>query len=119
MSEDERKTIDYDVFRTAQVTEEGKDEAKKNGEENKTEDPSYKQSESNKIDEGKKDAPKTDTSAAQPGAMGDISQKPEGVPALTKKELGDLDLYAQPSKTQPFNPDTDKNYKAQEEKRKV
>jgi len=117
LSEDERKTIEYDVFRTAQVTEEGKDEAKKNGEENRTEDPSYKQSESNKIDEGKKDAPKADTSAKQPGAISDVSQKPQGIPALTQKELGDLDLYAQPSKAQPFNPDTDKNYKSQENKR--
>ena len=119
LSEEERKTIDYDVFRTAQVTEEGKEEAKKNGEENKVNDPSYKQSQENKVAEGKVEAPKEEVKGSPaPSTTSDVSKKPEGVPALTHKELEHLDKLAeQPSKIQEFNPDTNKAYQEQEAKR--
>lgn len=119
LSEDERKTIDYDVFRTAQVTEEGKEEAKKNGEENKTEDPSYKQSQDNKVAEGAMEAPATpEQGSSAPQTVGSVSEKPEGVPSLDSKELAYLDTLADSkSKTQPVNPDINAAYKAQEAKR--
>ena len=120
LSEDERKTIDYDVFRTAQVTEEGKKEAEQNGADNKTKDPSYQQSQDNKVEEGKMDAPaKENTGSPAPGTMDDVSKKPEGVPALTEQDKGNLDRLAeQPSKTQTVNPDTDPGYQKQENERK-
>ena len=119
LSEEERKTIDYDVFRTAQVTEEGKEAAKSNGEDNKQNDPSYEQSQDNRVAEGKETAPTPEPkSAPAPESMATKSTKPEGVPALTTKELENLDrLAVTKSNTQPFNPDTDAKYKEQEAKR--
>ena len=120
LSEEERKTIDYDVFRTAQVTEEGKNEAKKNGEDNKTSDPSFKQSQDNKVAEGKVETPKTEIKgSAAPGTIEDVSKKPNSTPATEHKEMANLDrLSEQQSKTQPFNPDTNEKYQAQEAQRK-
>ena len=120
LSEEERKTIDYDVFRTAQVTEEGKEQAKANGEDNKQNDPSYNQSQDNRVAEGKAEAPKSEPKGAPaPEPLGTKSTKPEGVPALTAKDLENLDKYAvKNSNTQPINPDTDPKYQEQEAKRK-
>ena len=99
LAEDERKTIDYDVFQTAQVTEEGKEKAKSEAEENNAQDPSYAQSQDNKIAEGKMEAPEqTPAKASEPTPVGNTS---------TTKE----------SKAQSFNPDKSDGYKAQEDKR--
>ena len=119
LSEEERKSIDYDVFRTAQTSEENKKQAEENGQENKTEDPSYKQSQDNKVAEGKMDPPKTEnTGSPAPGSVTSTSNKPEGVPALTSDDKTNLDRLANNNpNAQPINTDTDPKYKAQEDKR--
>lgn len=61
LSEEERSAIEYDVFKTAQVTEEGKAEAASKADENNAKEPSYQQSQENQIKEGKQEAHKTTT----------------------------------------------------------
>ena len=96
LAEEERKTIDYDVFRTAQVTEEGKEKAAGEAEENNAKDPSYAQSQDNQVAEGKREAPaQNNPGPAAPSTVSDAK------PANT-------------SKAQPFNPDSDKGYQNQE-----
>ena len=98
LAEEERKTIDYDVFRTAQVTEEGKEQAASQAEENTAKkDPSYAQSENNKIAEGKMEAPE------QKSPQGPSAPSTVGSAAPNKT-----------STVQPFNPDTSEGYKKQE-----
>jgi hypothetical protein len=110
LSEEERKTIEYDVFRTAQVTEEGTEAAKSNGEDNKQNDPSYSQSQDNRVAEGKEAAPKAEPKKSPaPGSITDRTSNTTVIPA-TNRITG-------PSKSQPFNPDTNEKYQAQEAKR--
>ena len=55
LSEEERTTINYDVFRSVEVTEEGQEEAASAADENNANDATYAQSEDNQTKEGLKD----------------------------------------------------------------
>ena len=55
LTEEERAAIEYDVFRTAEVTEEGQTEAASAADENNANDATYAQSEDNQVKEGLKD----------------------------------------------------------------
>lgn len=57
LSEEERSTIEYDVFRTAQVTSEGVAKAEAKADTNNANDPSFNQSQTNQVAEGKMEAP--------------------------------------------------------------
>ena len=97
LSEDERKQIEYDVYRTAQVTEEGKQEAASKADEKAQESPSYNQSENNQVAEGKREAsPTAQTGSSAPTSVSDTTNS------------------ASTSKSQPFNPSTDQGYQKQE-----
>ena len=56
LSEDERTAINYDVFRSVEVTEEGQEEAASAADENNANDSTYTQSEDNQTKEGLKDS---------------------------------------------------------------
>ena len=55
LTEEERAAIEYDVFKTAEVTEEGQAEAASAADENNASDATYAQSEDNQVKEGLKD----------------------------------------------------------------
>ena len=65
LSEEERNNIEYDVFRTAQITENGKNEAASKANDNNAKDPSYIQSQDNQVAEGKMEAPKKEVSGSK------------------------------------------------------
>lgn len=98
LSEEERSSIEMDVFQTAQVTEEGTETAKSKANENNYNDPSYNQSQDNQVAEGKMQvdpAPKAGMVA------------PDTVP----------DVVPAKSKAQPFDPNSDQKYKEEEAKK--
>lgn len=65
LSEEERAAIEYDVFKTAQASEEETAKAESKADENNANDPSYQQSQDNQVKEGKQEAPKTTTKGSE------------------------------------------------------
>ena len=100
LSENERKQIEYDVYRTAQVTESGKKEAESKSDETAQKSPAYNQSENNQVAEGKREAPKTtQTGSSSPTSVSDTTNS------------------ANTSNAQPFDPANDPGYQKQESER--
>lgn len=73
LTEDERATIEYDVFKTAEVTEEGQAEAAAAADENNSNDSTYAQSEDNQVKEGLKDS----------GSSNQVSESTDNTPSTT------------------------------------
>lgn len=77
LSEEERSTIEYDVFQTATLTEENKTEAANNADSNNSADPSFSQSETNQVAEGKMEPSTTPTVQSSSAPKDLIENAPE------------------------------------------